>query len=438
MLRSNLTLLLLLLLVLAVVGPTSANRDERFSGVVDGSRYAVQIPASWNGTLLLFSHGYTGWGNRNPAVVAPDPVTASALLDRGYALAGAAYSAQGWAVAQALPEQLALIALVRTRWHPRRILLWGESMGGLITTLLAQDPSSHALGALSLCGVVGGTTLQFDRWLTGAVAFQQLVAGADPRLRVVDISQPGPELDVARSYLAQAQRTPAGRARVALAASLAGVPGWVRGEPPLTPSAAEQAQATWLDSLVLFFEFDARAELEQRAGGNGSSMSGTDATAVLADSPDSAEVRALYEAAHLSVGADLARLGGVPPIAAAPAAAQYLQRYGTPPGRLRVPVLTVQTIGDGLISPSDSRVYAQRVAAAGEGQRLRELYVERAGHCAFSAGEIATSIQALDQRVRTDRWPALTPAVLNARAATGATLRQAPAFNAYQPPPSAY
>lgn len=438
--RHALALLLPILLAVVVLGPRSSSGDATYTGVVDGSSYILQMPASWNGTLLLFSHGYVGWGNANPAVAAPDPATANALLARGYALAGGAYSEQGWAVEQALPEQIALLALLRARWRPQRILLWGESMGGLITTLLAQDPASGAAGALALCGVVGGSTLLWARWLTGAVAFQQLVAGGDPRLRAVDITNPGDELRLARSYLQQAQTTPAGRARSALAAALAGVPGWFDGDRPVTAGAMEQAQAEWLDYLVLFFEFDARAEVEQRAGGNPSSTAGIDDASVLASSASAGEVAALYRQARLSLAGDLTTLAHAAPIAADAAAARYLDEYGTPAGDLRIHVLTVQTIGDGLISPSDDRAYAERVAAAGAAPRLRQLYVARAGHCTFTAGEIVTSIAVLNSTVSSGNWPDLRAETLNnaAAAVPAQSGTKPPAFTSYQPTDSAF
>ncbi len=440
MTRLAVALLLPILLAVPIVGPASSNGAAAYAGVVDGSPYVVEMPGTWNGTLLLFSHGYVGWGNVNPATVAPDAGTANALLARGYALAGGAYSEQGWAVEQALPEQIALLALIRARWHPRRVLLWGESMGGLITTLVAQNATSGASGALALCGVVGGSTLLWDRWLAGAVAFQQLVAGGDPRLRPVDITRPGGELKLARAYLEQAQTTAAGRARVALSAALAGVPGWFRGDRPVRAAAMEQAQGAWLDSLVLFFEFDARAELEQRAGGNPSSTVGVDDATVLAMSPSGGEVRTLYRQAHLSLARDLRTLAGGAPITADPVAARYLDEYGTPAGDPRVPVLTVQTIGDGLISPSDDRAYAGRVAAAAALPRLRQLYVERAGHCTFTAGEIVTAVGVLNTAVSSGHWPVLNTESLNAAAATVAVRRgmPRPAFTSYHAAASAF
>jgi hypothetical protein len=50
----------------------------------DGGSWVADLPANWNGTLVLYSHGY---GTTDPSD-APDDDTKAALLARGYALAG--------------------------------------------------------------------------------------------------------------------------------------------------------------------------------------------------------------------------------------------------------------------------------------------------------------------------------------------------------------
>ena len=39
----------------------------------DGATYLIQVPRPWNGTLVLYSHGYVTPGSANPALDAPDP-----------------------------------------------------------------------------------------------------------------------------------------------------------------------------------------------------------------------------------------------------------------------------------------------------------------------------------------------------------------------------
>jgi len=68
-----------------------------------GATYLMDVPADWNGTVLLFSHGYTQAGSPNPAQNGPDAATKSLLLAKGYALIGSSYATTGWAVTDAAP-----------------------------------------------------------------------------------------------------------------------------------------------------------------------------------------------------------------------------------------------------------------------------------------------------------------------------------------------
>ena len=41
----------------------------------DGATYLIEVPSNWNGTLVLYSHGYVVPGSSNPAVDVGDPIT---------------------------------------------------------------------------------------------------------------------------------------------------------------------------------------------------------------------------------------------------------------------------------------------------------------------------------------------------------------------------
>src|SRR5260370_8095738 len=76
--------------------------------------YKIEVPSPWNGTLVLYSHGYT-FGPDNPAEDVGDPTTGAWLLANGYALAGSSYSTTGWALQQAFPYQPQLLNLFNTK-----------------------------------------------------------------------------------------------------------------------------------------------------------------------------------------------------------------------------------------------------------------------------------------------------------------------------------
>ena len=72
----------------------------------DGATYLIEVPGNWNGTLLLYSHGYVVPGSPNPAKDVGDPLTRAYLLNAGYALAGSSYATTGWALKEAFVDQI--------------------------------------------------------------------------------------------------------------------------------------------------------------------------------------------------------------------------------------------------------------------------------------------------------------------------------------------
>ena len=95
------------ILLLLSSGHAQASRVKKYKGkFADGATYLIQVPAKWNGTLVLYSHGYVVPGSSNPAKDVGDPITGGYLLANGYALAGSSYATTGWAIQQALPDQI--------------------------------------------------------------------------------------------------------------------------------------------------------------------------------------------------------------------------------------------------------------------------------------------------------------------------------------------
>ena len=105
----------------------------------DGATYKIEVPPDWNGTLFLYSHGYVTPGSANPATDVGDPVTGAWLLGNGYALAGSSYASTGWAIQQALPDQIHTLNVFDKKiGKPTQTIAWGHSLGGIITAGLIQ------------------------------------------------------------------------------------------------------------------------------------------------------------------------------------------------------------------------------------------------------------------------------------------------------------
>src|ERR1700676_4401046 len=87
----------------------------------DGATYLLEVPANWNGTLFLYSHGYVVPGSKNPAQDVGDPVTRFFMLSSGYALAGSSYATTGWPIHEALLDQIAVLDKFKKMvGHPKR------------------------------------------------------------------------------------------------------------------------------------------------------------------------------------------------------------------------------------------------------------------------------------------------------------------------------
>jgi hypothetical protein len=301
--------------------------------------------------------------------------------------------------------------------------------------------------ALPMCGVLSGGVATWNTALDAAFAFQQLI---DPAVQITGITNPQANIQGAEAAAIAAQQTPAGRARLALAAALADTPGWfipLSAEPAPTDYAGQEAnQFLWETKVDFAFILAFRAELEARAGGNPSWNTGVNYVRQLARSADRAEVRALYQAAGLSLSADLRTLNHANRIAADPAAVAYLAHNISFTGRITVPVLALHTTGDGLVVPENEQAYASVVHHAHRSFLLRQLFVSRAGHCSFTPAETITAVRVLLRRLRTGQWTGgLTAASLNARAAalgpnfnifvngSGQVVPVAPAFIAFRP-----
>jgi pimeloyl-ACP methyl ester carboxylesterase len=444
---SRRTFLFSLAVLLATLCGSSTAQQHITGTLPDGASYVMDVPAKWNGTLILYSHGYVTPGSANPAYDYGDGDTAYYLFNLGYAFAGSSYATTGWAVEQALPDQIATLNVFESLFgRTSKTIAWGHSMGGLITAALVQQYPTRFDAALPMCGVVAGGVGFWNEALDAAFAFNTLLAGGS--LQAVHITNPTLNYTDAINILAAAQGNPLGQARIALVAALADVPGWID---PSSPEPASNDYTTqqlnqfeWLAYVDLAFPFYYRAELETRAGGNPSFNTGVDYERQLKHSRDYVEVQALYTAAGLSLDADLAILKKAQRIPADPGALNYLTKNIIFDGQLTVPVLSVHTTGDGLVPVEDEKAYTAVVHDTSDGSWLRETFVHRAGHCEFTPAETIAAFQTIETRIESGKWKNLTASQMNAAAndlgpaynvldINGTVVSTAPQFLTYKP-----
>jgi pimeloyl-ACP methyl ester carboxylesterase len=384
----------------------------------DGTAYRFDVPATWNGTLLI-GLDYAAGRTINP--------TSAALLARGYAMAGTTRLVTGWDVTASIANQLATIDLF-TREHraPARVFVLGSSLGAHTGAATIQARPERFQGAVLACGGLAGSLALWDSKLDALFVAKTLLAAADPALPIIGI--PDDFATTVRpawlKMLAAAQQTPAGRARIALAAVIAQLPTWSDPRKP-QPAASNLAaiQEGLYDSLaggplpVVGQAMSSRNEIERRSGGNISSNMGVDYAELLRRSGQSDLVAALYREAGIPLQGDLDQLARAPRVTADPKA-QAWAMPGVWDGNLRVPVITLNGIGDNISPVSGQERFARAAINAGKADLLRQTYTNTAGHCGFSPGETVAAVEALTARVASGRWGDTSPASMHAAAAT--------------------
>lgn len=384
---------LLLIMALALTGaaaPTLAPQPSHVEGVLpDGATYVFDVPARWNRTVLLYSHGYVPQGGPNPAQNSPSATARTVLLERGYALIGSSYATTGWVLEQALPDQIATLDTFTARFGPaRRTLAWGTSLGGMITTGLLERYGQRFGGGLAMCGLEQGGVANWNSTLDPLFALRTLLLPGStvPLVRLPDQETAAASIATLSAALGAAQGTPLGRARTALAAALHNVSSGTLG-------------------LTVYVGLSWRQEAESHAGGNMSWNTGVDYRRMLVRSAKRDEVLALYREAGVSVERDLAALAAAPRISADRQAVAYMTRNISFTGRLDAPLMTIHTTGDELVPVQVQAAYRDTVARAGRLGQLRQAFVDRAGHCTFTDEEMLAALGTLEHRVRSGWWP---------------------------------
>lgn len=344
------------------------------TGTMGGAAYTIVMPKKWNGTLLIYSHGY-----RQAAAAPPDfapvdtkaeaapsygdgsNVVGQALLDQGYAIAGSAYKTNGWAVADGVTADEDLHDFfVQHIATPNRTIVWGDSLGGLITEVLAEKHPEWVDGAVPLCGVLAGPNMNLDLALDVAYAIKTLIY---PALKLDGYSSYAEAVAnweaAAKAIVAAGKDTANGVPKIIMVASLVDAPGKTETYDGSTITSQVEAYAESALTALGYGTFG-RYDIEQRVGGNPSQNVGVDYSKRI-----SASERALIEL--VSPGATdkmLAELAAGQRISADPAARAKLAATGTPTGNIKMPTLTMHTEDDPLVLVQNEGVFASEVAAS--------------------------------------------------------------------------
>jgi pimeloyl-ACP methyl ester carboxylesterase len=330
------------------------------NGVLDhGALYRICFPATWNGDLVLYAHGYVA--PNQPLALPADQIggqSISAVVNGlGVAFATTSYRANGLVAAEAVDDMVELDARVSRLYRPdpSRSILVGVSEGGLVTALAVERHPDRFEGGLAACGPVGSFRRQLDYFDDFRVVFDYLFPGVIP----------GSAVEVPASVTAGWESTYAPAVAAALMAGLDRAQELVdvTGAPVASNDIASIV-ATAVD--VLWYNVIGSADAQARLGGQPFDNS----TRVYAGSSDDAALNA-----------------GVARYTADPAAVLSLTQFETT-GALSKPLVTLHTTGDPIVLLEQESLYADKVGQAGAGSQLVQSAVERYGHCSFQASEL--------------------------------------------------
>lgn len=399
-----LMLLLALLLPLALPGPVAVAKPLPelpldLSGELNGAAYRIVVPENWNGTLLLFAHGYSPNPVTNPDVAILGAPTEVLLLEHGYALAASGFRNAGWNVEEGIWDTQQLLVFFRQNVaHPKRVLIYGMSMGSAVA--LNSMEMFHGLydGAVPICGAAAGTLnadLKLDFTVAYAAAF-----GWNPNWSDIGDLPDGEE-----GFLVYQQvmadfwgnfyqlSNPDVFARFEFMRLV--------NDMPLgafyAPQGAQFAPGAVLNMMLGYY---VRYELEARAGGPAAqnanhvySLSDADRARLLGLGMTDPEMDDL-----------LGTMNAMTNIEASRSARQYLKRFD-PDGRIMDPVLMLHNIEDPLAIVPATQVYYESVAVQGREDLLMRVYTSRPGHCNVTPDQVLALFTAMDEWLETGVAP---------------------------------
>lgn len=165
--------------VFAQDASTAVSPPVEDTGTLAGAPYRIDIPADWNGELVVLAHGFEPVGVPRDTPWPADPATPMFTSGR-YAVAQSGYATQGWAVRDGIADSERLRAhFVQRHGYPKKTWMVGMSMGGGIAIASLEQQAAHYDGALSLCGANLPGEVLAEELFTSLVAFDAMFPSGD-------------------------------------------------------------------------------------------------------------------------------------------------------------------------------------------------------------------------------------------------------------------
>ncbi|MDK2013858.1 MULTISPECIES: alpha/beta hydrolase [unclassified Deinococcus] len=382
-----------------------------YQGVMPGlhgdAAYAIEVPATWNGQLIMYAHGYAGDG---PDLKVQAPALRAYWLSLGYAWAASSYSANYYDVQAGVEDTNALANAFPTltgRAKPTKTLIMGVSMGGHVagaavekeTAQTAKNRTTYA-AAMPVCGVMD-EDYEFQ-WL------------GDYTLAAAQLARVGPKTFPQGSDTYRA-----------LLPDILGALFTSTTDPLWQENATQGAKLREIARHLTggprpAFELGFRAGYWQKAvlgtGGADGTITGILPRNIYGNATTTYRwtTGSTPTAAETAFNAGLVRVTPAQdPNPTLTGKVRYLPRVN---GEISVPVLTLHTTGDFYVPFKHQQLYRAAVTAAGNGSRLVQRAIRAAGHCEFTGPELVEGFNDLVKWEAGGAKPAgddvTTPAVL--------------------------
>jgi acetyl esterase/lipase len=346
-------------------------------GVNTGAGFRAEVPDNWNGTLVVWAHGFRGTGLE--LTVDNHPLRAL-LIPLGFAWAASSFSRNDYDVTTGVQDTHALVqrfnGLVGT---PDRVYMTGASMGGHVTAASIEQYRGAYDAALAICGVVGDYAL-FDYFLDFNAAAQQIGTGAsafpiDPVIYTV-VTVP--------TIKANLESIPAGWPVFLNADGL--------NLKNLTALRTGGFRPNFDEAWFFWNTFPSFATgpgnfLFDLAFGDGTLPRTPGVGVDNADTVYQFDSDPNLSPSEQDLNDNIVRVSADPN----GRGSSGISQVPVVTGDIGIPVLTLHNLGDLFVPVLNEVAYAQRVAAQGKSDLLVQRAIRGVGHCDFTASELSTA-----------------------------------------------
>jgi alpha-beta hydrolase superfamily lysophospholipase len=371
--------------------------------------YRIEVPANWNGELVMYTHGYAGEGS---VLGANDSAIRRHLIQNGYAWAASGYSKNSYDVRAGVEDtnKLALaFSTITGKAAPTRTYIIGHSMGGHIATAAVEEETLvtarnkvRYAGAVPMCGVMAETEMFNFSAAQGLAALTlsglnaalpptltarqryQMMLGADLNPNSVKL----PTHQALFTNFPNAGFTPKGTAGAQYAAVVRQLTG---GNRPL---------------------FDIGLSYGGSYTGGTYANFGVDGTLTGLLTRYSLDTSKITYTIDGDAAASAALNAAVPRLTADadnnPPRRDGLRWVPITAGKPYAPMVSLHTLGDMFVPFSMQQVYRQRLVAAGAARadRVVQRAIRGASHCDFTNAEMQTAFDDMVKWVKQGTKPA--------------------------------